>query len=251
MNRFRNVEEQISAYLDGEMSESERLTFEQELDSSPALLQRLEKWSETDQLLAQAVPTPDPAHLERLIKPAPQPRTLPLRQIAAMAAMFVFGGLSGYGFNAYQGEPLRQPIVIQAVAGATAAHRMFSAEVRHAVEVPASETEHLETWLSKRMGREMNVPRLETHGLSFVGGRMLPFGDQVAGQYMYEDASGERMTLYMTKADQEAHTSVRYLDQDGLTIARWQEGPWLFILIAPIARDAFSPIASDVHEALI
>lgn len=250
MSRFRNIEEQISAYLDGEMKESEQRAFEQELDADPALLERLEAWAQTDRLVAQLVPAPDQSHLDALVAPNRALR-FPLRQLAAMVAVFVFGGLNGYGLSVYQGQHKPQPIVIQAVAGATAAHRLFTTEVRHAVEVPASETEHLETWLSKRMGREMNVPQLDAHGLSFVGGRMLPFLDEVAGQYMYEDAAGERMTLYMAKVGEDSRTSVRYGQEDGLTIARWQDGPWLFVLVAPIAQDAFLPIASDVHEALI
>ncbi len=253
MNRFRNIEEQMSAYLDGQMSDEEMQAFETVVAATPALLDRMERWAETDALVAHTVPKPSAEHLAGLVKPAPIGRSaVGLGKVAAMAAVFVIGGLVGYGLNAVQGQGGDHPaVVVQAMAGATAAHRMFTAEVRHAVEVPATETEHLQTWLSKRMGRDMQVPQLETHGLTFVGGRMLPFGDRAAAQYMYENAAGERMTLFMTRADRDTHTSLRYVRDDGLTTARWQEGAWLFILVAPLDRDTFSPIATDVHESLI
>ncbi len=251
MTDFKNIEERISAYLDGEMTADQRITFEDDLERDSALATRLSKWEATDLMLGGSIPAPDTDHLDDLFKAAQSHQSpWPIRRVAAMAAGFLLGGAGGYGLHFAQ-APQSQPEVIIVTASATAAHRMFSAEVRHAVEVSADETDHLQTWLTKRMGREMKVPVLDAYGLKFIGGRMLPFEDRAAAQYMYETSDGERLTLFMTRSENEAKTSLRYLEEDDLTTARWQDGPWVFILTSPLERDALTPIAAEVQDTLI
>ena len=46
------------------------------------------------------------------------------------------------------------------VADAAAAHLIYAAEKRHAVEVPASEEAHLATWLGRRLAVPLRIPHL-------------------------------------------------------------------------------------------
>ena len=50
-------------------------------------------------------------------------------------------------------------------------------EVRHPVEVGGSERDHLQQWLSKRVGYQVSPPQLDKAGLKLVGGRLLPGPD--------------------------------------------------------------------------
>ena len=43
---------------------------------------------------------------------------------------------------------------------ASVAYNVYTPEVRHPVEVPGEEREHLIGWLSKRMGHPINAPQL-------------------------------------------------------------------------------------------
>ncbi len=250
MSRFQNDQERLSAYLDGEMGGEDRQAFELELQSNPALAELAADWAQTEDALQGLVPMPSAAHMQRLAstraRAEPRPYWL---QVAAAVALVAFGAAGGFGLGEWRHKTTA--LEQQAVFDAWAAHRMFTAENRHAVEVAASETQHLQTWLTKRMGREMTVPELTEHGMMFVGGRMLPFQDRAAAQYMYENEHGQRLTLFMTKLDETGQSSQHYDTQHGETVVRWQDKEWLFVLVAPIARGQLSPIATRLQDKLI
>ncbi len=86
------------------------------------------------------------------------------------------------------------------VERADIAYALFAPEQRHAVEVGASQQDHLVTWLSKRLNRSVTIPSLSEYGFQLVGGRLLPGEEGPAAQFMYQNAAGERLTLYMTTA---------------------------------------------------
>ncbi|HEX7465011.1 MAG TPA: anti-sigma factor, partial [Usitatibacter sp.] len=71
--------------------------------------------------------------------------------------------------------------------------------MRHPVEVDAKDQDHLVKWLSKRLDMALTVPVLSTEGFELLGGRLLPGNDGPVAQFMYQDASGKRLTLYVTR----------------------------------------------------
>lgn len=253
MTQTPSIEEQLSAYLDGEMTAEERAAFEDRLEADPSLAERAARWQQTDDLLQSLVPEPSDSHMDRLlVANTPQAPRWPMRKVAGLALVFALGAGGGFGLNEWrQSQNPAQVLIVQATMDATTAHRIFTAEARHAVEVGPDETEHLETWLGKRMGREMAVPQLDSLGLTFVGGRLLPSGGKAAAQYMYETADGERVTVYMARTEAETQSAQRFLRDDGLTTVRWQDGPWVFFVVAPMDKDAIAPIVNVVHDTLI
>jgi anti-sigma factor RsiW len=75
--------------------------------------------------------------------------------IAAALALLIPGGFAGWGahdllpsFGSSASEVLASSVFDDAIA----AHRTFSVETRHPVEVGANEEAHLVQWLSKRLG---------------------------------------------------------------------------------------------------
>jgi len=80
---------------------------------------------------------------------------------------------------------------------AAVAHAVFSPEVRHPVEVAAAQQEHLVQWLSKRLERPLKVPNLAPQGYELVGGRLLPGDEGARAQFMFQNAGGDRVTLYV------------------------------------------------------
>src|SRR6185369_9972852 len=122
----------------------------------------------------------------------------------AVAACWLFAGIFG-GWATH--DLLIPPKVVERVVEVAAAipeqaataHAVFAPEVRHPVEVRADE-DHLLRWLSNRMGRPVKAPSLETAGWRLMGGRLLPVAGDASGhvacQFMFENASGLRLTLY-------------------------------------------------------
>ena len=114
---------------------------------------------------------------------------------------------------------------------AAVAHAIYAPEVRHPVEVRADEKAHLTAWLSKRLQADVRPPTLDAEGFALLGGRLLP-GEALspgmplpAAQFMYENASGRRITLYVRNAEEEERLlPPRYARVGGVGVFRWVEG---------------------------
>lgn len=91
--RHERLQEQLSAYLDGELGEGERRRLEEHLAGCPACRARLRTLEETVRLL-RALPTVPPPRSFKLtptmIAPAPRPRWAPLFPLAtAVSALLL------------------------------------------------------------------------------------------------------------------------------------------------------------------
>ena len=137
------------------------------------------------------------------------------------------------------------------VQDAVAAHAVYTPEVRHPVEVAAAQHEHLVQWLSKRLGARLVVPSLDAAGWSLVGGRLLPGIDGARAQFMYQDASGARLTLYVADAGPQAQDTAFRFDQDGrLAAFYWIDGRFGYAISAGIAKDELARVATAVYDQL-
>src|SRR5262249_10361124 len=129
--------------------------------------------------------------------------TWPWKSVAAAAVIaFLLGGSLGWlGHDLVGSDAEAQRGRFQAfTAEAVDAYNLYVVEVRHPVEVPAADADHLVQWLSKRVGYPLRAPDLEKLGLKLVGGRLLPGPTGPAAFFMYEAPSGERYTIYCDRS---------------------------------------------------
>jgi anti-sigma factor RsiW len=127
------------------------------------------------------------------------------------------------------------------------AHRTYVVEVRHPVEVAGNERAHLQQWLSKRVGYSIKAPDLDSSGLKLVGGRLLPGPDTPAAFFMYETASGERFTLYTSRAKAET-TSMRYAEQDKDGAMFWADKGVGYVVSGPTDKDRLNQVARQIYD---
>ena len=92
-----------------------------------------------------------------------------LTSIAAGLVLLLAGGAGGW-----LARGMAPDASAMLAADAVDAHKLFVTEVRHPVEVPASQEAHLVQWLSNRLGRKLRVPDLAPLGFRLMGGRLLP-----------------------------------------------------------------------------
>ncbi|NIF52333.1 anti-sigma factor [Burkholderia sp. Ax-1724] len=155
----------------------------------------------------------------------------------------VWGGIWGNAWDRLSGQP----------AGfaqrADVAYAVYSPERRHPVEVAASEEEHLINWLSKRLNRPLSVPSLQEYGYALVGGRLLPGEAGPAAQFMYENAGGARLTLYVTGIARN-ETAFRLLRDGNRRTFYWVNDGMGYALSGAIAEGKLRTIAIDVCSAL-
>ena len=118
------------------------------------------------------------------------------------------------------------------------------------VEVTASEEQHLVNWLSKRLGAGVRAPDLEPAGFALVGGRLLPGSDGgPAAQFMYEDQSGRRLTLYLRHAQWDSgETAFRDAERVGVSLFYWIDGPFGYALAGDLDRERLLEVARLVYR---
>ncbi|UTW13920.1 anti-sigma factor family protein [Marinobacterium rhizophilum] len=143
---------------------------------------------------------------------------------------------------------VQQPAFVQS---AMQAHALYSVEVRHPVEVGGGEQAHLLTWLSKRLDRPLSAPDLSTLGFELLGGRLLPAADSPAAQLMYQDAGGERITLYIAAAANSQPSSFLFSEHRGLSTFYWVDSHWGYSLSGRIDRARLSQLSNQVYQALM
>lgn len=156
--------------------------------------------------------------------------------------------------------PMLHPVVPGLVASTAAplpvraarAHAIYASEVRHPVEVDASQQEHLVKWLSKRLGLDLKVPVLADEGFDLLGGRLLPGPDGPVAQFMYQDASGKRLTLYVTRPHRGADTltAFRFAREGTVSVFYWIDHECGYALSGELDKPALARVATAVYRQL-
>ena len=245
--RISVTEDELHAYVDGELPAERRADVEAWLVAHPEDAERVQSWRSMAELLHaryDAVanePVPRRLEIERLER---QPRRWIYGAAAAALAAFVVGGAVGWTAHG----AARAPSVFQAFTeDALDAHRLYVVEVRHPVEVPGNERDHLQAWLTKRCGWTVFAPNLEANGLKLVGGRLLPGPNGPASFLMYEGPSGERFTIYTAKAGP-TETQMRYTAKDNESALFWAEHGVGYVVSGGNDRERLTQVARLVYD---
>lgn len=249
-------EAELQAHLDGELEAERRAAVEAFLASHPEEAERARSLRHQTELIARAYgpllerPLPS-ALVAAALTPAPPP-TRSWQRIAAAAAaallLFIAGAGSGWWARERSIPSLPEAGLL---ADAVSAHQLYTAEVRHPVEVGADQQDHLLTWLSRRLNLPLAAPDLAGAGFELVGGRLLPAAHGPAAQLMYQDTSGRRLTLYVRPStDPGAETAFRFAQEGALSALYWRDRGGAWALLGELPRDDLLRLAHQVYQAL-
>ena len=172
-----------------------------------------------------------------------------LVRAAAAIILVLLGGAGGWWSHdiVERSATARVAIATQAAT----AHSVFSPEVRHPVEVDASEEAHLVKWLSKRVGAKLLAPSLINIGYNLVGGRLVTSADAPAAYFMYENKPGNRITLYVrARGDGESTTAFRYMIRENIGVFYWMSDSLGYAVAGELTRDQLLKIAKIVYQQL-
>ncbi|MBC8021938.1 MAG: anti-sigma factor [Burkholderiales bacterium] len=171
----------------------------------------------------------------------------------ARAAVLVAVGIAiGLAIPLLRPAPANSAIaIIPLPIRAARAHLVYSPEVRHPVEVEAKEQDHLVKWLSKRLDLKLRVPVLTSEGFELLGGRLLPGSDGPVAQFMYQDASGKRLTLYVTRPNKgDEVTAFRFAKEGPVSVFYWIDRDSGYALSGEIDKPTLARVASSVYRQL-
>ena len=249
-------EDELHARIDGRLPPRRAVAVDAHLSAHPEAQARFSQYAEQRQALREAFagqstgPIPDRLRIARISEERRHRRYRQLAQIAAAVSLLILGGVAGWAVRDVTG-PLPSTgagtVAGEITNDAIAAHRVFSVEVRHPVEVNADQEAHLVQWLSKRLGRELIVPDLASAGFKLMGGRLLPAEDGPAAQFMYENGSGERLTLYL-RAGVGGETAFRYHEEGGIGAFYWSDEGFGYAIAAKADRELLLRIAELVYR---
>jgi anti-sigma factor RsiW len=187
----------------------------------------------------------------------PIPARMYLRQpawigLTRAAAVFVAGLAVGLAASNMRFGSADAAAASALAVRAARAHVVYAAEVRHPVEVDASQQEHLVKWLSKRLGLDLKIPVLAAEGFELLGGRLLPGSDGgPVAQFMYQDAGGKRLTLYVSRRNgAEPITAFRFAKQGPISVFYWIDRECGYALSGDIEKPALARIATAVYRQL-
>ena len=239
-------EVQLHSYVDGGLSESAKAEVEAWLRSHPEDAERVRAYAEQNALLRTlydpVLDEPVPTTLLSL-----RPRAWP--RYAAAVAIFTVGAAVGWLLRG--GSITPQVIPVSFARLAATAHAVYAPEVRHPVEVPASEEAHLVGWLSKRLGTTLKAPQLTPLGYDLVGGRLLSGPQGPVAQFMYQDQRGQRLTLYVSRQRGEPRdTAFRFSQEDRVSVFYWVDGNYGYALSGEIRKDQLLQVADVVYKQL-
>jgi anti-sigma factor RsiW len=242
------TEDELHAFVDNELPTERRADVEAWLATHPDDAERVHSWrTMADELHARYDRVADEAvpkrlELERLAR---QPQRWVYGAVAATLVAFIAGGAAGWiGRGAAASPSSFQNFTLDALE----AHRLYVVEVRHPVEVDASERTHMQQWLSKRVGYPIKAPELDGAGLKLVGGRLLPGPQAPAAFLMYESPTGERFTLYTSRATT-PNTQMRYATRANDGALYWADRGVGYVLSGPDSnKDRLQQVARSVYD---
>jgi len=248
----------LQAYLDSELDPGRAAEVETWLQSYPDAAARIEAWRRNDQLLRAALdPTldesPTPSLATAPFRAPSSDRAWHRRAVRATAAVLLLAlGASG-GWLAK--ERLSPSSRAEAPAAALAvqaldAHAVYAADLRHPIEVPAAERDHLNAWLSRRIRQPIAAPDLASAGYALLGGRLLSDRGKPAALFMYEDAGGKRLTVLVAESDEAREPGMKQALREDLRAISWSDGPLTLAVTGPIDGDRLRGIGEIVRNSV-
>ncbi|MBK6850978.1 MAG: anti-sigma factor [Burkholderiales bacterium] len=295
--KYRPMSEQdlLHAYVDHQLDDADAALVEATLGRDDAARSAVADWQKQNEQLRAL-------ELEALAEPVPLALLAAARKrrhagwlggelwpqalaASVLLGLGLAGGWMGHGAWSTQAQPAdTQSLARGLMRDAMVAHVVYAADTRRPVEVVASEQDQLLRWLSRRLGRPLKLPALTELGWSLVGGRLLP-GDTggasaTRAQFMYEDRSGQRLTLYLSVIDQVAsgasggtgsastaagaapdhddtpsdltgHTAFSFASRDNTRSFYWTEGSFGYALVGELPRETLARLSSEVYQQTI
>jgi anti-sigma factor RsiW len=250
-------EDDLQAWVDGRLTPEVAEAVEAYFAAHPEEAKRWSQYAKQREELcaafAKSAEHPMPARLRvtRLLAEQRTRRYRRFARIAAAIALLIAGGIGGWSARGL--APLLTSSASAVFASSVfddviAAHRTFSVETRHPVEVGADQEAHLVQWLSKRLGHQLIVPDLSSLGFRLMGGRLLPADSGPAALFMYEDGKGTRLSCYYLVTDVAGETEFQFREQNGISAFDWVDDGLAYAIAANAPRDRLFKVAEIIYR---
>lgn len=256
----------LHAFVDGQLDAADRAAVQARLDADPEAARTVAAWQRQKEALralhAQVLDEPAPATLLHAAQQLHHRSSRMARwaRWGGVAASLLVAFAAGWGGH-MQWQSHQEVASLARVRGpsefarqAVLAHSVYLPEVRHPVEVDAAQQDHLVQWLSRRLNRPLKVPNLAEVGYELVGGRLLPGEKGARAQFMFQNAGGERITLYIGALDDTrpaaGETAFRFGSEGAVATFYWVDQGFGYALAGKQPRQRLLVLAQHVYKQL-
>lgn len=248
-------EDELHAYVDGQLAPERREAVAAWLDRAPDEAARVRVWQSQREALRAALTAATPPMPELSLLRIVEDRMRRRRVwpwVAAAAATVVIalgmGGAAGWFFRGATQD--RNAAALAALEQeAVATHVVYAADRRHPIEVTAAERDHLAQWLSNRLNRKIVPPDLSQAGWHLLGGRLLATErGGPAALFMYDNNQSQRLSLVMRPMAPDLAVPEPQRTGGALNGSAWIADGLGYAVIAPAAPDDIAAIAKLVRE---
>lgn len=274
-NRRTPIETRLAAYADGEISREEKAEIEELLAKDAdarRIYDTLRHGSDIgrkafDEMLKEPVPLnlvraikstqpPKPRDARRSSRPNLKLAPTARQALAASLVLLVIGGGAGYLVGSHSGRshltsPLTPPQARTWPDDIATAHRIYLRQQSHVVEVPATQIDEIQKWLTSSVGVKFNLPDLASEGLIFQGARLVVAAGKPTGQLVYKTVEGEIIAVCFSKED----ISVGNIDfneviKDDIGIVSWHRGGIGYAVVGNSSNALLDDIANRVSSEI-
>lgn len=247
------TEAELQAHVDGRLPDTRRREIDAWLKDHPQEAARLDAYRDQSQalreMLAPVAAEPIPPALDLRITTTrrsswwPQGHT---RLAAGIAAVALLGSSLGWTARGWMEPPAAGLGALSREAAAS--YVVYADDPQRPVEVVAGENGALDQWISSRLAYSVSAPDLTRAGLRLMGGRIVPTEHGPAGMYLYRDASGNRVMLFLRRMRIDRTGRMTGRRENGAQGWTWADDGIGFALFGAQPQAVLHPIADMVRH---
>lgn len=226
------TEEELHAYLDGQLELWRTAEVRALLEASPAVAARLSGWRRDAEGLRAALAgietwTPNPSLDPAVIRRRMRTRSFQTaaRSVCVSLALGAAVLTGWWARGAYIGPP-------RPMQEALDAYRAFAASAYPGLERTAGQGS-LRLWLAGALGlaHPLALPDLSARGFQLAGARLLATHDGLAALVLYEAGNGQRIGYYLSPARHFISGTRGWSMEDGLSVRYWYRSGYGYALV--------------------
>ncbi len=246
------AEEELHAYVDDCLEPSRLPAVLRYIQDHPEAAGQVAAFRDQRMALRSALgaiasePIPTRLGLEQLVQQRLHRRWTPWRVAASVLLAFVLGGTGGWFVHA--GLTPQTGAITLLTQEAVANHVVYTADKRRPTELGAQQRDDLARWVSNRLNHQVAPPDLSDDGYSYMGGRLAATSDGPAGQFMYDNKQGVRLTVFVLPLHAAAGAPIQHVDFSNVDGCAWIDNGVGYTVVGKLPPPELRHIAEQVRR---
>jgi anti-sigma factor RsiW len=245
-------EEELHAFVDERLDPARQPAILRYLQDHPDVALRVAAYrAQRDALRAAfgaiaAQPIPPRLDLQTLIQERLGRRRATWRIAASVVLAFGLGGAGGWFLHGgLQPQTSSLTLLTQE---AVANHVVYTADRRRPTELGAAQRDDLARWVSNRLNHTVAPPDLSADGYSYMGGRLAATPDGPAGLFMYDNAQGLRLTVFVLPMGAVGNAPLQHVDFAHVDGCAWIDKGVGYTVVGKLPPAELRRLAEQVRQ---